>query len=99
VCQKFTALAASLSEALLPAGEIVTVIRVELTIMCHKKRGEPAADIARAIQIPEMIIHTILKSAQKIETRAVNLLNHSSVKITCRRCCDGGLGVGSHNTD
>jgi hypothetical protein len=21
------------------------------------------------------------------------------VKITCRRCCDGGLGVGSHNTD
>jgi hypothetical protein len=47
--------------------------------MCRKKRGERAADIARAIQIPEMRIHTISKGVQKTETNAVNLLNHSKV--------------------
>jgi hypothetical protein len=60
-------------------------INVEFDIMCRKKRGECAIDIAHGIQIPEMMIHTILKSAQEIEPKAVNLLNHSKVKITHRR--------------
>jgi hypothetical protein len=37
-------------------------------------------DITCAVQIPE-VIYTILKSAQKIETMALNLLNHSNMKI------------------
>jgi hypothetical protein len=37
-----------------------------------QERGEHAADIARAIQIPEMMIDTSLKIAQAIETKAVN---------------------------
>jgi hypothetical protein len=32
-----------------------------------------------------MTIHTILKNAEEIETKALNLLKHSKVKITHRR--------------
>jgi hypothetical protein len=39
LCQKFTALAAAMSEALLLAGKSVTVINGELDLMCRKKRG------------------------------------------------------------
>jgi hypothetical protein len=41
--------------------------------------------MAGALQIPEMTIHTILKSAQEIETKALNLLKHSEVKVTRQR--------------
>jgi hypothetical protein len=58
---------------------------VELDVMCHKKRGECAADIVCAIQIPEMMIHTIMKGVQETETNAVNFLNHSKVKIILQR--------------
>jgi hypothetical protein len=63
------------------AGECVPFynIDVELDVMCCKKRGERAA---RAIQIPEKMIHTIVKGVQETEINAVNLLNHSKVKIT-----------------
>jgi hypothetical protein len=85
-----------MSEALLPAGKSITVINVELDMMCCKKRGECVVVISRFIQIPEMMIHTILNSAQEIKTRAVNLLKHTKVKIKHQRCCDGdwfGSGV------
>jgi hypothetical protein len=36
-------------------------IYVEVDVVCQKKRGERAVDIARAIKIPAMMIHTILK--------------------------------------
>jgi hypothetical protein len=35
--------------------------------MCRKKRGERAADIARAIQIPGMMIHTVMKGVRKLK--------------------------------
>jgi hypothetical protein len=52
-------------------------------------------DTARDLHILEMI-HTILKSSQKVETKALNLFKHqqnkgsqlvqaSAVKITCQR--------------
>jgi hypothetical protein len=47
---------------------------VKLDVVCCKKRGEHAIGIARATQIPGMIIHTALKSAQAVETTAVKLL-------------------------
>jgi hypothetical protein len=61
--------------------------------ICRRKRssynihvkldlGKRAVDIANAIQSPEMMIHTGLKSAQEIETKAVNVLNYLKVKIT-----------------
>jgi hypothetical protein len=46
----------------------------------HKQRGKHVTDIACALQIPEMTIHTILKSAQETETKALNLLMHLKVK-------------------
>jgi hypothetical protein len=46
-----------------------------------RKRGEHAIDTAHTAHIPEMMIHTVLKSAQEIETKALNLLNHSAMKI------------------
>jgi hypothetical protein len=49
---------------------------VKLDVIHHKQRGERVIDIARALQIPEMTIHTILKSAQEIETKDLNLLKH-----------------------
>jgi hypothetical protein len=55
---------------------------VELDVVCRTKRGEGAADIARAIQIPEITIHIISKVLQETETNAVNLLNHSKVNNT-----------------
>jgi hypothetical protein len=56
-----------------PAGESVPVcnIHVKLDVVCCKKGGKHAVDIVHAIQIPEMVIHTGLKSAQEIETKAV----------------------------
>jgi hypothetical protein len=71
---KIYCLAAVMSgEQLLPAGESVPVcnIHVKLDVMCCKKRGKHAVNITHAIQIPEMMIHTGLKSAQGIETKAV----------------------------
>jgi hypothetical protein len=57
------------------AGESVPVINMELDVICRKKRGKHALDIAHVIQIREMMmIHTILKSAQEIETQALNML-------------------------
>jgi hypothetical protein len=41
-------------------------------------------DIAHVLQIPETI-RTILKSAQEMETKALNLLKHSEVKTACQR--------------
>jgi hypothetical protein len=54
---------------LLSAGGSVSVynIHVELVVMCRRKRGERAADIAHAIQIPEMRIHTISKGVRKLK--------------------------------
>jgi hypothetical protein len=54
---------------------------VKLDVICCKTRDEHALDTARAAHIPEMMIHTVLKSAQEIETKALNLLNHSNMKI------------------
>jgi hypothetical protein len=42
-------------------------------------------DIACVLQFPETTIHTIFKRAQETETRALNLLKHSMVKITSKR--------------
>jgi hypothetical protein len=42
----------------------------------QEKGGERVIGIAHAIR-------TILKRAQGVETKAVNLLNHSKVKIMC----------------
>jgi hypothetical protein len=44
-------------------------LNVKLNI-CDKQWDECATDIAHAIQIHEMMIHTILKSAQETETKA-----------------------------
>jgi hypothetical protein len=41
-------------------------------------------DIAHALQIPEMMIDTIFKNGEEIETKALNLLNLLKVKITCK---------------
>jgi hypothetical protein len=49
----------------------------------QKKRGEHEADIACAAQIPGMMIHTCLKSAQAVERKT---FNPSKVKITCQSC-------------
>jgi hypothetical protein len=58
---------------------------VKLDIISCKQRGEHVIDIAHAFQMPEMAIHTILKSIQEIETKALNLLKHSKMKIACQR--------------
>jgi hypothetical protein len=55
---------------------------VKLDVVCCKKRGERAIDIARAIHIPVTMIRTALKSAQAVETKAIK----PKVKITCQRC-------------
>jgi hypothetical protein len=47
------------------------------------QRSKHAIDILRALQIPKMMIHIILKSAYKTETKALNLLKHMNVKIIC----------------
>lgn len=92
LCKKFTALAAAMCEEHNCRSAICRrkcsrySIHVKLDVMCHKKRRKHAIDIAHAIQIPGMMIRTDLKSAQEIETKAVNLLNHWKVKITCWRC-------------
>jgi hypothetical protein len=57
---------------------------VKLNVIHRNQRGECTIDIACALQTPETI-HTILKSSQEIETKALNLLRHSEVKITRHR--------------
>jgi hypothetical protein len=66
--------------ALPSAGESAPVhnIHVELDVKCLKR----AADIAPAFQIPEVMIHTVMKGVQGTETNAVNLSDHSKVNIT-----------------
>jgi hypothetical protein len=54
---------------------------VILDIFHHKQTGECARDIACVLQIPEMMIHTILKNVQETETKALNLLKHPEMKI------------------
>jgi hypothetical protein len=62
-------------------------LAVKLDVIHHKRRGRHTIDIACALPIPETMIHTtrILYSAQDIETRALNFLKHSKVKITCQK--------------
>jgi hypothetical protein len=47
---------------------------VKLVVICSKTRGEHAIDIAPATQIPGMMIHAALKSAQTGEIKAVKPL-------------------------
>jgi hypothetical protein len=63
-------------EPLPSAGESIPVysILVKLDVMCCKKRGKHEIDIERATQFPDMMIHTTLKSAQAVETKAVKPL-------------------------
>jgi hypothetical protein len=42
---------------------------VKLDVIYHEQRGEHVIGIARALLIPEMTIHTILKSAQETEMK------------------------------
>jgi hypothetical protein len=58
---------------------------MELDVMCRKKRDGHAADIACAIQIPEMKIHDYFEGYTETERNAVNLSDHSKVNITCQR--------------
>jgi hypothetical protein len=55
------------------AGESVPVynIHIKFDVICCNQRGEHAIDIVHATQIPGMMIHTALKSAQAVETNAV----------------------------
>jgi hypothetical protein len=67
------------------AGQSVPVynIHVQLDVVSQEKRracGTPA----RSIQVPEIMTHTIMMGVQN-ERNAVNLLNHSKVKITLQR--------------
>jgi hypothetical protein len=49
-------------------------IYVKLDVIYHNQRGECAIGITHATQIPDMMIHTTLKSAQVVETKAVKPL-------------------------
>jgi hypothetical protein len=62
-----------IEEPLLSAGERAPAynIHAKLDVICCKKRGERAIDVARATQIPGIMIHTALKSGQAVETKAV----------------------------
>jgi hypothetical protein len=55
---------------------------VKLDVICHKQRGKHGIDIACAVQIPETTIILFFKSEREIETKALNLLKDSKVKIT-----------------
>jgi hypothetical protein len=55
---------------------------MKLDVNSGKQKGKFAMDIACALQIPLMMIHTILRNADEIETKALNLLKYSKVKIT-----------------
>jgi hypothetical protein len=44
---------------------------VKLEVMRRKKRGKHGRGIASAVHILNMMIHTILKSSQEIETKAL----------------------------
>jgi hypothetical protein len=75
---------------LLPsAGEILPVYNnyVTLNVMCCKKRDEHEADIVCAAQIPGMLIHTCLKSAQAVERKTFTTLRwklHAKVVMKWR---------------
>jgi hypothetical protein len=68
---------------------------MKLNVMSCKKRGEPAIDIARATQIPDIMIHITLKSAQGVETKAVKPLEGENYMP--KVLCNGGFGVASRN--
>jgi hypothetical protein len=51
----------------------------------HSSSGAVSKRKRTTLQIPETMIHTVLKSAQEIETKAPSLLTHSEVKIPCQR--------------
>jgi hypothetical protein len=92
LCCKFAALAEAMSEG--PSHSIVIRKRKHTSYNIHvklgtrhcKKRGEHEIHIACVVQIPDMMIHTILKIAHGIETRALNLLKHLNLKITHQKC-------------
>jgi hypothetical protein len=80
LCWKFTGLNAAIREkqsytaAICRRKRTRYNIHVKLDVMCCKKRDEHVIGIARATQIPGMMIHTTLKSAQWVETKAVKAL-------------------------
>lgn len=69
----------SLQEKVLP----VYNIHVKLGVVCCKKRGEHAIGFAHASQIPGMLIHAALKSAQAVETKAVKPLKGENYTQRC----------------
>jgi hypothetical protein len=65
--------------ALPSAGESIPVhninVELDVTRTCRKKRGEREADIARAIQISDMMIRTISKGVQETESKVLTRLS------------------------
>jgi hypothetical protein len=52
---------------------------MKLDVISCKQKGKHVTDTAHALQVPETMIHTTSKSAQKIETETLK-----KVKITCQ---------------
>jgi hypothetical protein len=63
---------------------------VELDDMCSKKRGEHRVGIERATKVPEMMIHTIMKSERKKKQMLLTCQTTRRLKLHARG--DGGLG-------
>jgi hypothetical protein len=61
-------------------------IHVKLEVTHHKKGGGHGICIACAVQILDMMIHSIFDSGQEIETKPLNLLYHLNLKNTYQKC-------------
>jgi hypothetical protein len=55
---------------------------VKMAIIKRRESNERVSDTARALGIPETIIHTVLKNAKDYEAKAMSVLRHSEVKLT-----------------
>lgn len=51
---------------------------VKLDVIACKQRGDCAIDIARAVQTPKSVVHSVLNDAQATETKDLNLLKQST---------------------